>query len=224
MSYEEERRQILKMIEDGVISAEKGVQLLNALVESKGPAVPETPEAEAAPSLFPPDPILEKPTANSTTAVPKVNRLLPYTARFRRWWIFLLWIGIGIVVFSALLMYLAYRSNGFGFWFACTWFPFLLGVVTLALAAIARTARWLYIRIRQKPGQLPPNITISIPLPLRLSAWFVKTFRHRLRGLDGLPNNVEGLLYALQKATPKETLYVRVDEGENGEQVEVYIG
>jgi hypothetical protein len=42
--------------------------------------------------------------------------------------------------------------------------------------------------------------------------------------LDEVPDNIDGLLIALEKATPEEPFYVQVDEGEDGEHVEVYIG
>ena len=142
--------------------------------------------------------------------------------KWRGWWWIPLWIGVGITAISAILMFMAYRSNGFGFWFACTWFPFLLGVLVMALAATSHTARWLHVRIQQPPGEHPQKIAFSFPIPIRLAGWFFRTFRNRIPGLDQVPD-MDGMLAALEKVTPEEPFFVEVDEGD-GERVEVYIG
>ena len=61
----------------------------------------------------------------------------------------------------------AFQSNGLGFWFACAWFPFLLGVGLLAFAWNSRTSPWIHIRIDQKTGKSPQRIAFSLPIPIR---------------------------------------------------------
>lgn len=220
----EERLQILEMIERGTISAEQGIQLLNAI--NGGPQeLPQTasaPEPEPLPAF---ESAAEEPSAKE--APPAASPASPNVNRWRNWWQIPLWVGVIITVGSALLMYLAYTAaaaaNGNYFWFACTWFPFLMGVALLALAATSRSARWLHVRITQAPGETPQHINISMPIPLRLAAWFMRTFRHRIHGLDQVPD-VDGLLEALRKTTPDEPFYVVVNDEEDGERVEVYIG
>ena len=70
-----------------------------------------------------------------------------------------MWVGIAVTVVSGLLMYLAWQSGGYSFWFACTWFPFLLGVGVMAMAWSSRTARWLHVRIHQPSGEWPKKGT-----------------------------------------------------------------
>ncbi len=227
MTNEAERLQILEMIERGVISATEGVRLLNALTgdaaeipitssftETESPAKPaETPAVE-------PEPAYEEPTPDPAKAAPDLGAS---AQKWRRWWWIPLWVGVGITVISAGLMYWAYTANdGFGFWFACTWFPFLLGVAVMALAWASRTARWLHVRVHQAEGERPRNIAISMPLPIRFTAWIVRTFRQFIPKMEGI--NIDEMILALEKTSPNAPLSVHVDEGENGERVEVYIG
>jgi hypothetical protein len=219
---EEERRQVLEMVQSGKISAEQGLELLRALQEDdEVAALPEmangslgiaagTAESSAEPEDLPPTRSEPPPDLGKTAS------------RWRRWWWIPLWIGVAITVFSAMFMFLAYASSGFGFWFACMWFPFLFGVLIMALAAASRTARWLHVRVHQPPGESPQKIAISFPIPIRLVGWFFRTFRNTIPGLDSVPN-MDEMLKALDHITPESPFFVEVDEGD-GERVEVYIG
>jgi hypothetical protein len=132
--------------------------------------------------------------------------------------------GIGITVVSALFMYWAYSgAQSFNFWFFCASAPFALGVVLMALAAASRTAKWIHIRVHTGEQDWPQRIAISLPLPIGLTAWFLRTFGHRLPQLKDTA--VDELILALGESASAETpLYVEVDEGDHGEKVQVYIG
>lgn len=226
MSDESERLQILEMIESGVISASEGVRLLNALQGmlpvSVAPQVGtevggETGEAEAIPPEA--EPYYEEPPLQPEKAAADLGAS---ARKWRRFWWIPLWVGVGITVVSGALMYLAYVKSGFGFWFACTWFPFLLGVVVMALAWASRSARWLHVRVHQARDEWPRNIAISLPLPIRLTAWFIRIFSPHIPQMDA--TSLDELILALEKTSPSQPLSVHVDEGEHGERVEVYIG
>ena len=227
MTMENERIQILEMIESGVISAAEGVRLLNALT-GELPKIPSNSafqEAETATRTAEipqaePEPIYEEPASKTSKAPPGLDAS---ARKWRSWWWIPLWVGVGITVISAALMYWAYDSNnGFGFWFACTWFPFLLGVAVMALAWASRTARWLHVRVHQKEGERPRKIAISMPIPIRFTAWLVRLFRPHIPNVEGV--NIDEMILALEKTSPDTPMFVQVDEGENGERVEVYIG
>ncbi len=201
MPGEAERMQILQMIEDGKVSAADGLRLLDALGGG----------AEAATPL--PD-----PPGQAERAGPDVD-----LDRWRRWWIVPMWIGISILVVGALLMYGAYQASGLGFWFACATLPFAAGVVVMALAGFSQSARWLHIRVKTGQTEWPRNIAISFPLPIRLTAWFLRTFGSRIPKLR--ETGVDELIMALGEHTNAATpLYINVDEGQGGEKVQVYIG
>lgn len=201
MSTESERMRILQMIEDGQVSAAEGLRLLDALGQ-----------AEAAETMAPP------PAGQSADAAPDLN-----LNRWRRWWIVPMWVGTGILLAGALLMYAAYQGSGFGFWFACATLPFLLGAAVMALAGFSQSAKWIHIRVKTGKDEWPRNIAISFPLPIRLTAWALRTFGPHIPQLER--TGVDELVLALAEHTSAKTpFYVDVDQGAGGEKVQVYIG
>jgi len=225
---EQERLQILEMIEKGVITAEEGVRLLNSLQgepeERPVPLLEGEPDSyQAQPASAPsPEVIQPEPAPSESRSSSPGERFESGIARWRRWWWIPLTVGIGITVTSALFMFLAYQSDGFGFWFACLWFPLIFGIIVTSLAAASRTARWLHVRVQQAPGEHPQSINISMPIPIRITAWIMRIIKPRLSGMDNI--NLDEALLALEKVSPQEPFYVKVDEDESGEKVEVYIG
>jgi hypothetical protein len=223
MTNEAERLQILEMIEKGVITAEEGVRLLNSLQGE-----PEEVETPLISSSTTNSGALPAPEVTVEEPVPEVNvsstplEFETETKKWRSWWWIPLTIGISITAISGLLMVLAYQNNGFGFWFACLWFPLLLGVIIISLAAASRTTRWLHVRVHQEPGEWPRTIAISLPIPIRFTAWLLRILRPYIHGMD--KTNLDEVILALEKTSPEQPFYVKVDEGESGEKVEVYIG
>jgi len=203
MPGEAERMQILQMIEDGRVSAAEGLRLLDALGRvDEAPAAPLEPEAAGPTDRPAPDEDLN---------------------RWRRWWLIPMWVGTGIVLFGALLMFGAYQAGGLGFWFACATLPFAVGVLVMALASFSQTARWLHIRVKTGQQEWPRNIALSFPLPIGLTAWFLRTFGSRIPKLRD--TGVDELIMALGEHTSADApLYIKVDEGADGEKVQVYIG
>jgi hypothetical protein len=267
MDENNERMQILKMIDLGKISASEGLRLLQALGNGEVSA-PETPALPAQPSSAQPSPAQPAPVeardqsvsgpsaaqipspsagpasastpvreaaslegetfaasanAASANAGPADTRSSAKIAKWRSWWMVPLWIGVGITVTGGVLMYGAMQASGIGFWFLCAAVPFILGVVVIALAWQSRNAPWLHLRIQQRPGARPQKINLSFPLPLQTTAWFLRTFGSRIRGLQD--TSLDEVILAVGKTTnPDNPLYIEVDEGEDGEKVEIYIG
>lgn len=249
MASDQERRIILEMIESGRITPEEGLNLLQALGESQEEAgdleddFPELdPGLEQNSALSPdaashhhaPHPPAAPPpaevSASSTSADQgtltgeiSAPEQTPDFERFRRISMFPLWGGVLVTVLGGLLMYQVLQSRGLGFWFVCASTPFILGLIVVILAWQARTARWLHLRIKQKKGERPRNIKLSFPLPLGFMAWLLRLVRGRVAGLDN--TSVDEVIIALGKSTnPDEPLYIHVDETDDGEEVQIYIG
>ncbi len=235
MASNTERTKILEMIASGTITAEEGLSLLSALDDAVGAETPvasllEDTLEEASPGRQ----LHSQPVDGSESSSPCEGReTKPGNAvesldseeikKWKRWWVLPLWAGTGVTVLSGLLMFWAYATRGFSFWFACTWLPFLLGVSLLALAWGCRTAPWLHVRVQQKPGDRPRKIAISFPIPVRLTAWGVRTFGRWIPQLDG--TSLDEVILALKDISAEEApLFVDVDEGEGGEKVQVFIG
>jgi len=145
--------------------------------------------------------------------------------KWRRWWMIPLYIAIGITVLGGVFMLWAFQSSGMGFWFLCSSVFFAFGVIVLVLAAQSRNARWLHLRVKQKPGERPKNIAISFPLPMRLASWMIRVFGRFMPDMGGTsPDNILSALNAVDETVSMENpIHIEVDD-ENGEHVEIYIG
>lgn len=206
MTSDKERMQILQMIEDGKISAEEGLRLLNALspkpeADSGGGAASASPASDAVPP--PPQPEL---------------------GGYRDWWIKPMWLGVAITILGSLFLYWVLKVAGVSFWLVLASPPFVLGIVTMALAWASRTAKWLHIRIKTgEKSDGPRRILISLPLPIGPAAWLLRVISPFIPKLRD--TGVDELIMALSETTsPEAPLFVDVNEGEGGERVQVYIG
>ncbi len=203
-----ERQQILKMIDEGKITAEEGLKLMQAIGEDESAEevaefVASEPDGESA---------RQNAEANAFFAR-KVNR-------FRNLWMIPLWIGVAITVGAASWMYSTLQNAGFGFWFYCSWLPFLLGVTVLALAFSSRTSRWIYVNVKQKPGEYPQRIVISFPLSM--VSWLMQIFGHYIPAQQkGVTDDVLRAIFDSTKSD--EPILVDVHD-DDGEDVQVYIG
>ena len=206
----EERRKVLKMVQDGKISAEQAASLMRALDTDPDPTEPDVEVLEAGPI----------PGAEQTDA-PEFEAV---KARARRFAIIPLWIGVLITIFSAWGMYTIQQNSGVNFWFFFLLFPLLLGVLLIALGAGAQGSKWLYVNVdRRNAHDWPRNITLGFPLPLGLTAWVLRTFGHNMRGMKN--TNVDEIIQILD-ATGKSgaPLIINANDNEDGEHVQVYIG
>jgi hypothetical protein len=146
----------------------------------------------------------------------------PKIERWKRWWMLPLWVGVGVTIVAGLLMFLVYQATQLSFWFACTWVPFLMGVALIFLAWGLRRSLWLHVRITQEPGGWPRKIAFSFPLPLGLAAWVMRTFKRWIPGMAHA--NVDEIMTGINSITSDKPFYIEVDEGEDGERVEIFIG
>jgi hypothetical protein len=214
---DQERNQVLKMIEDGKITPEEGLHLMQALDQAPAENQP-APEATAA----------DESGETAQAKKPGIeidSRIESMKSTVRRFWQVPLWIGIGITFLSALGMYVVMRGPGMNFWFYFLLLPLLLGVVVITLAVGSRQARWIFIDVHQKPGERPERIFLGFPLPLRLTAWFLRTFGPLIPGLRKANVNVDEVSQFIETGfAGKEPLIVNVDDGEGSERVKVYIG
>lgn len=226
MMNESERLQILEMIEKGIITASEGVKLLNSLPDEAGEAetaqIGEDFSAKAEPfESLPEAEVIEEPTSPGSKPSAAPHEFDAEVKKWRRWWWIPLTIGIGITVVSGLFMTLAYQNSHY-FWFGCLWVPLLFGVLVISLAAASRTTRWLHVRVHQEPGDWPKTIAISMPIPIHFAAWLLRIFKPHIDGMDG--TSLDEVILALEKTSPEQPFYVKVDESASGEKVEVYIG
>lgn len=204
---DEERTKILKMLQAGQINAEQAAMLLTAA--RPAPGVADGDEATPAGEPLPAGPAARTPGA--------ADRLQERWATF---WIYPLLVGSGVVILGSLVMVLTYAAHAARFWrMCCGWLPLTVGAVIVLLAWWSRRAKWLHVRVREQDGR---KVAISLPLPLTLVAWvlrIVQPFVPKLRD-----TGVDDLIIALRDSPPGQPLSVDVEDGEDGEQVQVYFG
>jgi len=130
------------------------------------------------------------------------------------------WIGAALVAGGGMLVAAVYAWEIAAGWQVLGWILFILGLLVLMVGWWLQRARWLSVRVRQPDG---PNISLAFPLPLALLAWGVriaKPFVPQLR-----ETAVDELILAMRDELKNgHPLVVNVDEGEDGEQVQVYFG
>jgi len=219
---DQERSQVLKMIEEGKITPDEGLTLIKTLelhpAEEEAQALKintspassselDAKKAEAEPSHIEVDP-----------RVMRIKNLV------RRLWLIPLALGVGVTVLGGWIMYANIHLTAISGWVYCLGLPvLLLGVATIVAAATTRKARWLFVDVHQKPGDKPGRIFLGFPLPLKLTAWFLRNFGHKIPDLQ--KTNVDDVIEVIETGfTGNEPLIVNVDEGDEGERVQVYIG
>ena len=214
MTTDNERLKILEMIQQGTITAQEGLKLIEALGETEDNLDQEYLLAKAKLEGGP-----DPEVGDEFDPQPAVEDL----EKWKKWWIVPFWIGVGLTVLGGALMYWAWFAKGISLGFILAWIPFLIGVGVLVLGWNSRTGPWLHLRIQQKPGEKPRRIFISLPLPIRFFAWILRTFGNLIPGLNA--TGVDEIILALGESSRAETpLFINVNEGDQGEQVKIYIG
>ena len=93
-----------------------------------------------------------------------------------------------------------------------------------ALGAGGDGSKWLYVTVdRRNAHDWPQNITLGFPLPLGLTAWFLRNFGQYINGMH--KTNVDEIIQILD-ATGKSgsPLIINANDNGDGEHVQVYIG
>jgi len=206
----EERKKILQMVQDGKISAEQAASLMRALDADADSAEAdiEVVEVGSGPSY-------------ERTDAPEFEEV---KSRARRFAMIPLWIGVFIAVLSAWGIYSIQQSAGVNFWFFCLLIPLLLGVLLITLGAGGEGSKWLYVNVDRRNAQdWPRNITLGFPLPLGLTAWFLRNFGQYIHGME--KTNVDEIIQILDATGKSGTpLIINANDNEDGEHVQVYIG
>jgi len=210
-------RQILDMVEQGQLSAEEGLRLIKAMGNEHDTLPNPVEVMDDNPKK------MEISTSHSEDqAGPGISEEEKQRMnRLKKWWVLPFGIGLLITALGAIWMYMGYTEHGFGFGFWLAWVPFLLGIFIVAISYRSNRSLWLHVRIKQEPGETPQRISISLPLPVALTRWFISSFGKRIPGLKDQP--LDQYSEILEGLSPEEPFYVHVNE-DDGEEVEVFIG
>lgn len=202
---ENERLKILRMLETGEIDAEEALSLLAAI---------DAPDSEL--------PGRTRPGAGGGDLGQPAQSSTPLAAQRRRWarfWIYPLMAGGLVLILGSLVMALVYATGAKRGWLVCGWLPMILGLLGMLLAWWTRRAKWLHMRIREGGRK---KMALSFPLPLAFAAWVLRILRPLVPKLG--ETGVDELIIALRDSGRDEPISIDVQDDQEGEQVQVYIG
>lgn len=193
---EDERLAILKMLETGRIDAGGAATLLAAL---------DTEPAQAS----------EQPEA------PRPERYEGPPAHWARFWIYPLMAGLVVLILSVVVIAIASAAGAAAGWILCCgWLPLFAGLTVVILAVWTRQAKWMHLRITEEGRR---KIAFSFPMPLTLAAWALRIAQPFVPELGD--TGVDELILAMRdSATGDEPIFIDVQDDEQGERVQVYIG
>lgn len=195
---EPERREILRLVQEGKINAEEAARLLDAM----GAGEDDTDERP-----LPDDTVVMEPSPQTPERPGK--RRSPY-------WLFVFLFGLGWTLAGAALTLWT-----LGTWWLVLTVPFLLvGLAVLSLGAASRDASWLSVRITDPDGRR--KFALDFPLPMPILAWGVRIARPFVPQFRD--SAVDELILSLEESGgPGELLLVDVIDDESGERVQVKV-
>ena len=198
-----ERLRILELIESGEISVGEGVRRLEAL---RPPPAGQPRHGDGEPG---------------SQAEPGVGEL---SLERVSWpfadivWRIMFGLGVAVLAFGGLLVARAYgREELSGLTWG--WIITALGMLVLVLGWWLQRAPWFYLRVREHAGSA---FTIALPLPLGLVGWLLRVARRFVPQIRDLELSQ---LLAVMRDELREgrAVAITVDEGETGDQVELYV-
>ena len=222
MEGDEKRNEILKELEEGSIDVEEAIRQLSG--DGEEPSQDNALQAQPVDVLDQ----LEKGAIDVEQAIQRlsgegeraqrVKSAAPEVPRrWRAWWLIPFSVGIGLTVAGA-----GVATVG-GWWWLLAGPLLFLGILFITLAAATSTSPWVHVRVDTGQESWPRRIAISLPIPIRLTAWILRTIGHRINGFE--ETGIDELLLALDEGLLSDSpIFVEVYEGEGGEKVEVYLG
>lgn len=204
----DERQQILQMLQEGKITTEQAMELLEAIDTDTAPL----PAFTASPA----EPMVGEIVSEAT----------PNMDRYRSWWQIPFFISLAVMVLFGFWLRALYQSadGALTFGFICVWSLFMLTVGLTTLAFLSRRAAWVHVRVQEKKGR---RVAISLPLPLGIASWGINLARGFVDDatqikLDMASEFVKSAKESMQEPG-HEPLTIHVDD-EDGDRVQVYIG
>jgi hypothetical protein len=205
MTSDESKFEILKKVQEGVLSPQEGADLLGILDGNLRNPEPVN------------DPVVESSIPYNKTEKPEVAWY------WKAAWSSVLWIGVALTVLSAYWMFNGYEAAGLGWGFFLSWIPLAIGILLIVAGARQFQAHWMFVKVNTSGHEGPQKIEISMPLPLNFAAWVFKNFGQYMPE-EVRDKHVDEMLVEIEKSIQNDEVFqVNVDDDKNGDKVEVFI-
>jgi len=197
----EEQKQILKMVESGRITAEEGATLLGMVSES-----------EVTDSNW----MQQEKTPSAAKEQDEGEHGWPHT---RPYWLYPLSGGLLLLLVGGAVVTTMYQQSRVGVWtWLFGWIPLFLGLFVVTVAAWARTAHWIHLRVIGRHER----IVLSFPLPLGLSAFVISIARRFIPKLR--ETSIDEVILALRDGLSNgQPIMIEVQDEVEGEHVQIHI-
>lgn len=141
-------------------------------------------------------------------------------ARWRTWWLIPFSIGLGLAVCGVGVATLG------GWWWLCAVPLLTAGVLLVTISAATNRSPWVHVRVYNERGGGPRKVAISLPIPVRFTAWVLRHFGPYIKPLErtGLDELLLALDMLKEGVSREGPLFIEVDDDEDGERIEVYLG
>jgi hypothetical protein len=200
MMMNNERLRVLELIESGQIGVEEGLRRLEKLAGTGTLETPHSPETSTLAG--------EQVQPSTEFSVPGFVRIA---------WQIVFGVGVAVVAGGGLLLARAYSQEG-ALGLTWGWVLFVLGLLVLVLGWWLQGAPWFTLRVREHDG---PAFSIALPLPLGLVPGLLRVAKPFVPQLQGM--EVDQLILAMRdELRDGRSFVVNVDEGEDGDQIEMY--
>ncbi len=212
----ESEQQILKMLSDGIITADEASELLRTMkpnAEEQDAATEGAPDGEQSGYQE----VLE-----GEIITPGSRQPPPELLQIRRYWYIPTLIAVGSLIFSGAGLFLLYQSENPAFLgFFCLWGIFIMALLATVLLLTSFRSTWFYLNVEEAGGT---HIRFALPLPLSFVDWIVRIVRPFLpRALAPYIDTAATFVKAMRDNPESEPILINVDEG-TGEKIQIYIG
>lgn len=218
-------REILEKIERGELTPEEGASRMGQTGEpTPEPAPAAQIVAAEPPASSPPAESAPPPSYQSEEPAPAPDPAFEARLNYwKRWWQVPLFAGTGIFLLGAALIAWGHTSQ-LPFWFVCGFFPLLFGLFVMGIAWWSQGAHWVHVRVNEqaKEDRRGTKVSISMPLPISLTSWFLRTFGRTIPGLREQEHVLETLPDLLRELDRNHEPIV-VEVNDNNAEVRVYI-
>ncbi len=206
MTSEESKYEILKKVEDGTLSVEEGAELLEILERPKS--------TDSSQEINEPIPPMNHSADVEPTKV---------SGCWKAAWSMILTGGAVLTAFSAFWIYQGYQKAGLGWGFWLSWIPFIIGLLVTIFGWILMESPWMQIRVRSSENEKSTNINFSMPVPLKLASWVMRTFGQYMPQ-EVQERGVEEMIDEIERSIDRgEPFQIEVDDKEDGDQVYIHI-